>query len=84
MSSPGLPGKHEPESEADGRGAGANGVEASDFRDLSRVERSENKVVQEAIAAYLGKTPIASVQSMSKRVEALERKDQKLLAVLGS
>jgi hypothetical protein len=46
--------------------------------------RSKSEVVQEAIAAYLGKTNVASVQSMNKRVIALERKYQKLLTLVGS
>jgi predicted DNA-binding protein len=46
--------------------------------------KSESEVVQEAIAAYLGKTTIASVESMSRRVAALERKYQKLLGLMGS
>jgi predicted DNA-binding protein len=46
--------------------------------------KSESEVVQEAIAAYLGRTNVASVQSMNKRVIALERKYQKLLALVGS
>jgi hypothetical protein len=40
--------------------------------------KSESAVVQEAIAQYLGRTDIDSVQSMSKRLAALERQYKKL------
>ena len=44
--------------------------------------KSASEVVSEAIALYLGKTSIDSVQSLSKRVGALERQYQKLVKLL--
>jgi predicted DNA-binding protein len=40
-----------------------------------------SEVVRQAIGAYLGKTDVASVEAMSKRVAALERQLKKLVSV---
>jgi hypothetical protein len=39
-------------------------------------------VVKEAIGEYLGKTDVASVQSMGKRLAALERQVKKLMQLV--
>lgn len=44
--------------------------------------KSESEVVQEALAQYLGATDVNSVQSLTKRVAALERKYQKLVKLV--
>jgi len=46
--------------------------------------KSESEVVQEAIAAYLGKTDVESITSMSKRLGALERQYKKLATLVTS
>lgn len=46
--------------------------------------KSESEIVQEAIAAYLGKTDAESIASMSKRLAALERQYQKLAKLVTS
>jgi predicted DNA-binding protein len=43
--------------------------------------KCESEIVQEAIAQYLGRTDLNSVESMSKRVAALERQLKKLASV---
>jgi predicted DNA-binding protein len=43
--------------------------------------QSYSDVVRQAIGAYLGKTDLDSVESMSKRVAALERQLKKLASV---
>lgn len=40
--------------------------------------KSESEVVQEAIAQYLGRTDLNSIESLMKRVAALERQLKKL------
>lgn len=41
-----------------------------------------SEVVQEALAAYLGRTDVNSVSSLNKRVTALERQYQKLVKLV--
>lgn len=41
--------------------------------------QNQSEIVQEAIAMYLGKTDPASVQSMSRRLEKLEKQYKKLV-----
>jgi hypothetical protein len=41
--------------------------------------QSISEVTQEAIAAYLGRTDVRAVSSLSKRVAALERQYKKLV-----
>jgi predicted DNA-binding protein len=43
-----------------------------------------SEVVRQAIGAYLGKTDVASVEAMSKRVAALERQLKKLAQLVTS
>lgn len=44
--------------------------------------KSESELVQEAIAAYLGKTDVDSLTSMQKRLGALERQYKKLATLV--
>jgi predicted DNA-binding protein len=44
--------------------------------------KTESAIVQEAIAQYLGRTDVNSVQLLSKRVAALERQYQKLVKLV--
>jgi predicted DNA-binding protein len=46
--------------------------------------KCESAIVQEAIAQYLGRTDLDSVESMSKRVAALERQLKKLAQLVTS
>jgi predicted DNA-binding protein len=46
--------------------------------------KCESAIVQEAIAQYLGRTDLESVESMSKRVAALERQLKKLAQLVTS
>jgi len=44
--------------------------------------KSESAIVQEAIAAYLGKTDVESIAAMHKRLGALERQYKKLATLI--
>lgn len=44
--------------------------------------KSESEVVQEVIAQYLGKTDVNSLNSLNKRVAALEWQYQKLVKLV--
>ena len=44
--------------------------------------KSESEVVQEAIAQYLGRNDLNSVESLMKRVATLERQYQKLVKLM--
>lgn len=46
--------------------------------------KCESEIVQEAISQYLGRTDPDSVESMSKRVAALERQVKKLAQLVTS
>lgn len=46
--------------------------------------KCESEIVQEAISQYLGRTDPDSVESMSKRVAALERQMKKLAQLVTS
>ncbi len=46
--------------------------------------KSPSEIAREAIALYLNKTDVDSVQSLAKRVTALERKYQKLAQLITS
>lgn len=53
------------------------------IQDICRASgKNESEVVQEAIAQYLGETDANAVQSLAKRVAALERKYQKLVKLV--
>lgn len=46
--------------------------------------KTPSEVMQDAIGQYLGKTTVGSVTSLAQRVTALERKYQKLAALITS
>jgi len=46
--------------------------------------KSESEVVQEAIAQYLGRTDLNSVESLMKRVSTVERQLKKLAQLVTS
>lgn len=46
--------------------------------------KSESEVVQEAIALYLGRNDLNSVESLTKRVASLERQLKKLAQLVTS
>ncbi|KAM3112797.1 hypothetical protein [Phormidesmis sp. 146-33] len=50
----------------------------------SETGKSESEVVQEAIAQYLGRTDLDSVESLMKRVAILERQLKKLAQLVTS
>lgn len=44
--------------------------------------KTQSEIIQEALGSYLGKTTVGSVSSLNQRVAALERKIQKLTALM--
>jgi len=50
----------------------------------SETGKSESEVVQEAIAQYLGRTDLNSVESLMKRVSTVERQLKKLAQLVTS